>query len=164
MNLKKIRSEDLIFSNEIEDDRTNTYLTLNDYDWMNYNLSTRFKTEEMGVLEVEFEFFGFSTSQMNVKQTLNGKVHEITYEYPTDIFSKNLIKFLEKHIRYWNEEYAFNGEEEVIDFFNEVILVPRMMPIKTKVLPDYEINWNIKKESLELPKLEKNDIKLFNIK
>ena len=77
MNLKKIRSEDLIFSNEIEDDRTNTYLTLNDYDWMNYNLSTRFKTEEMGVLEVEFEFFGFSTSQMNVKQTLNGKVHEI---------------------------------------------------------------------------------------
>ena len=52
MNLKKIRSEDLIFSNEIEDDRTNTYLTLNDYDWMNYNLSTRFRTEDMGVLEV----------------------------------------------------------------------------------------------------------------
>lgn len=32
-----------------------------------------------------------------------------------------MIKFLEKHIRYWNEEYAFNGEEEVIDFFNEVL-------------------------------------------
>lgn len=82
MNLKKIRSEDLVFSNEIEDDRTNTYLTLNDYDWMNYNLSTRFKTEEMGVLEIEFEYFGIVTSQMNVKQTLNGKVYEITYEYP----------------------------------------------------------------------------------
>lgn len=67
MNLNKIRSEDLIFSNEIEDDRTNTYLTLNDYDWMNYNLSTRFRTEEMGVLEVEFEFCGFSTSQMKCK-------------------------------------------------------------------------------------------------
>ena len=58
---------------------------------------------------------------MNVKQTLNGKAYEITYEYPTDIFSKNLIKFLEKHIRHWNEKYAFNGEEEVIDFFNEVL-------------------------------------------
>jgi len=116
MNLKKIRSEDLVFSNEIEDDRTNTYLTLNDY-----NLSTRFKTEEMGVLEIEFEYFGIVTSQMNVKQTLNGKVYEITYEYPTDIFSKNLIKFLEKHIRHWNEKYTFNGEEEVIDFFNEVL-------------------------------------------
>ena len=121
MNLKKIRSEDLIFSNEIEDDRTNTYLTLNDYDWMNYNLSTCFKTEEMGVLEVEFEYFGIVTSQMNVKQTLNGKTYEITYEYPTDIFSKNLVKFLEKHISHWNEKYAFNGEEEVIDFFNEVL-------------------------------------------
>ena len=121
MNLKKIRSEDLIFSNEIEDDRTNTYLTLNDYDWMNYNLSTRFKTEEMGVLEVEFEYFGIVTSQMNVKQILNGKAYEITYEYPTDVFSKNLIKFLEKHIRHWNKKYAFNGEEEVIDFFNEVL-------------------------------------------
>ena len=32
-----------------------------------------------------------------------------------------MIKFLEKHIRYWNEKYAFNGEEEVIDFFNEVL-------------------------------------------
>lgn len=121
MNLKKIRSEDLIFTNEIEDDRTNTYLTLNDYDWMNYNLSTRFRTEEMGVLEVEFEYFGVITSQMNVKQTLNGKVHEITYEYPTDIFSKNLIRFLEDHIKSWSEKYAFNGEEEVIDFFNEVL-------------------------------------------
>lgn len=121
MNLKKIRSDDLIFSNEIEDDRTNTYLTLNDYDWMNYNLSTRFRTEDMGVLEVEFKFFGFSTSQMNVKQTLNGKVQEITYKYPTDIFGKNLIKFLEKYIRSWNDKSAFNGEEEVIDFFNEVL-------------------------------------------
>ena len=136
MNLKKIRSEDLIFSNEIEDDRTNTYLTLNDYDWMNYNLSTRFKTEEMGVLEVEFEFFGFSTSQMNVKQTLNGKVYEITYEYPTDIFSKNLIKFLEKHISYWNEKYAFNGEEEVIDFEIEKNQIKSVITPRRKIETD----------------------------
>ena len=91
MNLKKIRSEDLVFSNEIEDDRTNTYLTLNDYDWMNYNLSTRFKTEEMGVLEIEFEYFGIVTSQMNVKQTLNGKVYEIFTENICWIFICNFI-------------------------------------------------------------------------
>lgn len=121
MSLNKIRSEDLIFTNEIEDDRTNTYLTLDDYDWMHYRLCTRFKTEEMGVLDVEFEYLGIVSSRMNIKQTLNGEIHEITYEYPTDIFSKNLIRFLEKHIRFWNEKYAFNGEEEVIDFFNEVI-------------------------------------------
>lgn len=121
MNLKKIKSEDLIFGNEIEDDRINTYITLDDYDWMCYKLSTSFKTEEMGVLEVEFEYFGTITSYMSVIQTLNNKIYKITYEYPTDIFSKNLIKFLEKHIRCWNEKYVFNGEEEVIDFFNEVL-------------------------------------------
>ena len=121
MNLKKIRSEDLIFSNEIEDDRTNTYLKLDDYDWMGYILSTRFKTEDMGVLEVEFKYLGMVTSDMRVKQTLNGEVQEVTYEYPTEIFSKHLIKFLEKHITSWNEIYAFNGEKEVIDFFNEVL-------------------------------------------
>lgn len=116
-----IKSEDLIFANEIEDDRTNTYLTLNDYDWMDYRLHTIFKTKEMGILDVEFKYFGMSTSIMNVKQTLNNEVYEMTYEYSTDIFSKNLIRFLEKHIKFWNEEYAFNGEEEVIDFFNEVL-------------------------------------------
>lgn len=121
MNLNKIRSEDLIFSNEIDDNGTNTYMVLDDYDWMHYRLRTRFKTEEMGVLDVEFEYFGAIFSRMNVKQTLNGRVHEFVYEYPTDIFSKNLIRFLEKHIKSWNEKYAFNGEEEVIDFFNEVI-------------------------------------------
>ena len=44
--LKKIKKEDLIFSGEIKDDRANTYLRLNDYDWMNYVLETTFKTEE----------------------------------------------------------------------------------------------------------------------
>lgn len=123
MNLNKIRSEDLIFTDEIKEDRINTYLILdnNDYDWMHYRLGTLFKTEEMGLLDVEFEYFGMAFSRMNVKQALNGKVHEFIYEYPTYIFSKNLIRFLEKHIKSWNEKYAFNGEEEVIDFFNEVI-------------------------------------------
>lgn len=121
MNLKIIKSEDLLFSNEIEDDRTNTYLNLYDYDWMDYCLTTRFKTEEMGVLDVKFEYFGMTTSHMEVKQTLNDTVDEIIYEYSSDIFRKYLIRFLEKHIKFWDEKYAFNGEKEVIDFFNEVI-------------------------------------------
>lgn len=121
MNLKKIKSEDLIFSNEIEDDRTNTYLNLYDYDWMDYSLATRFKTEDMGVLNVKFIYFGMVTSAMEVEQVINGMTEKVTYEYSTDIFKKHIIKFLEKHIRFWNEKYAFNGEEEVIEFFNDVL-------------------------------------------
>ena len=56
-----------------------------------------------------------------VEQALNDKTETVIYEYPTDIFQKHIVKFMEKHIRYWNEKYAFNGEEEVIEFFNEVI-------------------------------------------
>ena len=121
MNLKKINSENLIFTNGIKDDRTNTYVNLYDYDWMTYRISTRFKTEEMGVLNVKFEYFGMITSTMEVEQVFNDATDKVTYEYSTDIFQKHLVKFLEKHICSWNEQYAFNGEEEVIDFFNDVI-------------------------------------------
>lgn len=95
MNLKKIRSEDLIFSNEIEDDRTNTYLTLNDYDWMNYNLSTRFKTEEREV-EVRYGQKEIQTHMIPVsietvfeklkpvckqKYLVNGREYKKEYEF-----------------------------------------------------------------------------------
>ena len=121
MKLKKINSEDLIFSYEIEDDRTNTYLNLHDYDWMDYSLSTRFKTEDMGVLNVKFNYFGINISTMEVEQTLNGVIEKVTYEYSTNIFKKYIIRFLKKHISFWDSKYAFNGEEDVIDFFNEVL-------------------------------------------
>lgn len=121
MNLKKINSEDLIFTNEIEDDRINTYLNLHDYDWMDYSLTTRFKTEDMGVLNVKFNYCGFAISFMEVEQTLNETIEKVTYEYSTDIFKKYIVKFLKKHILSWDSKFAFNGEEEVIEFFNDVL-------------------------------------------
>ena len=111
----------MIFSGDIEDDRTNTYLHLYDYDWMDYNLSTRFKTETLGVLNVKFSYFGMTTSTMEVEQNLGGNIEKITYEYSTDIFEKHIVKFLNKHISFWSSKYAFNGEEEVLEFFNDVI-------------------------------------------
>lgn len=121
MKLEKICNEDLIFSMDIEDDRTNTYLQLNDYDWMDYNLTTRFKTEKMGVLDVKFMYYGTNLSAMEVEQTL-GDIHQkIRYKYPTELFKIYITKFLEKHIKFWDEKYAFNGEEIVISFFNDVV-------------------------------------------
>lgn len=121
MYLEKINSNDLIFSGDIEDDRTNTYLHLYDYDWMDYNLITRFKTEALGVLNVKFSYFGMTTSTMEVEQNLDGNVEKIIYEYSSDIFKNHIIKFLNKHIASWGNKYAFNGEEEVIEFFNDII-------------------------------------------
>lgn len=132
MFLKPIKSEDLIFSNELEDDRTNTYLHLFDYDWMQYTLITRFKTEEMGVLNVKFEYFGSTRSVMEVEQTLNDFHRTIVYEYSTDIFEKHIIEFLKNHIRSWDSTYAFNGEQEVVDFFNDVIVNSKVIKEELK--------------------------------
>lgn len=121
MELEQITAEELIFSGNIEDDRTNTYLQLNDYDWMSYKLSTRFKTEKQGVLNIEFEYFGTNRSLMKVSQILNDDKKQFEISYDTDIFIKYLKKFLENHIKQWNDKYAFNGEDIVLEFYNEVI-------------------------------------------
>lgn len=119
--LTKIEEKDLIFTNEIEDDRTNTFLTLNDYDWMDYQLKTRFKTENLGILDVIFNYFGLTTSVMIVKQRIDDKEREYLFEYDTEIFKKYLIKFLNLHIESWNSTFAFYGGDIVLEFYNEVI-------------------------------------------
>lgn len=121
MSLSKIKSEDLIFNYQTGDTGTNTSLVLEDYDWMDYSLSTSFNTKEQGLLNVKFNYFGLVTSIMEVKQTLNNSIKKITYEYSTDIFQKHILKFLKKHIHSWDSSYGFDGEEEVINFFNDVI-------------------------------------------
>ena len=133
--LKRIIAEDLLFTNEIEDDRTNTFLTLNDYDWMSYILKTAFRTIEQGILKITFSYNGFNLSTMDVEQftpTLEMfetnkfdekemEKKEYHYSYDTSIFQKYIIEFLKKHISMWDDKYAFNGEEFVIDFYNEVL-------------------------------------------
>ena len=119
--LEKIKEKELLFSGDIEDDRTNTYLHLLDYDWMNYILETRFKTEKQGVLDIKFEYCGITTSHMQVTQTINGKTKEYTINYPTSIFEKYIKKYLRRHIRQWNDRYAFYGGDIVLAFYNSVI-------------------------------------------
>lgn len=121
MELGIIQKNDLQFSAQAEDDRTNTVLTLDDYDWMNYTLTTKFKTQKYGVLDVSFNYSGATTSFMEVVQNFNDVTEQKTFEYPTDIFIKHIVKFLKNHIESWNSKYAFNGENEVLLFYNDVI-------------------------------------------
>jgi hypothetical protein len=121
MELGIIKAEDLEFSGAIEDDRTNAYVILNDYDWMNYTLSTKFKTKKYGILQVTFNYFGANFSTMDVIQTKNDKLKEYHFSYSTDIFKKYIIIFLSHHIAAWDLNYAFNGEDDVLAFYNDVI-------------------------------------------
>ena len=121
MELKKIDANKLIFSGLPMDDRTNTYLSLEDYDWMTYVLQTQFKTEKMGILRVKFEFLGVTSSTMTVEQTYKGIVQEYQYEFLSDIFQKYIVRYLKKQINCWETVEVFNGEDEVVEFYNEVI-------------------------------------------
>lgn len=44
-----------------------------------------------------------------------------------------------------------------------VILFPRIYPIKTKLLPDYQIDWKFSNEKVALKEVENKEIKIFNL-
>lgn len=54
-------------------------------------------------------------------------------------------------------------ELKVMKTFEAIVLIPRMMPYKTKLLPDYKINWNLEKKELSLPIRKENKINIYNL-
>ena len=58
---------------------------------------------------------------MTVKQTKDDKVTVYEFSYPTSLFQKHITAYLTAHIAAWSDTYAFNGEDYVIPFFNEVL-------------------------------------------
>ena len=55
-------------------------------------------------------------------------------------------------------------ELKVMKAFEAIVLIPRMMPYRTKLLPDYKINWNLEEKELPLPTNTQKDIKIFKLK
>ena len=116
----KINLEDLdLTGNNFCDGDFISELKLSDYDWMNYILEATFKTKKGDIFNIKFDYFGSTTSLMIVK--ILNKDLDFSYEYPTDIFKDNIVKYMRKHIDSWNSGYAFFGAEEVLNFYNEVI-------------------------------------------
>lgn len=52
-------------------------------------------------------------------------------------------------------------ELKVMSQFEAIILMPRMMPFKTKLLPDYKITWNIEEKESIIPPRKENNIKIY---
>ena len=55
-------------------------------------------------------------------------------------------------------------EIKLLNVFEAIVLMPRILPIKTKLLPDYQIPWELKDTIKEQPKRVNKDYKLFEIK
>jgi len=54
-------------------------------------------------------------------------------------------------------------ELKVMKTFEAIVLMPRMMPYKTKLLPDYKINWNLEEKKLSIPERKKTKINIYDI-
>lgn len=54
-------------------------------------------------------------------------------------------------------------ELKVMKVFEAIVLIPRMMPYKTTLLPDYKINWQLEQKELPLPKREDKSIKIYQL-
>lgn len=76
------------------------------------------------------------------------------------------IQTLEEISRYCgdnNNKPLITVEElKSLSYFESVVLMVRMMPIKTNILPDYKINWGYEEKISELTKREEKEIKLYN--
>lgn len=55
-------------------------------------------------------------------------------------------------------------ELKLLQIFEAIVIMPRLLPIKTKLIPDYRIPWNIDKIEKELPPRKINEFKVFDIK
>ena len=112
-------------------DEFETELMLSDYDWMEYILSAHLPTKAYGGMDIQFEYDGAVFSIMIVK--VRNEVYVLKFN--ADIFEEHIIKFLQKQIRSWGEPNAFDGTEEVVNFYNAVLAAP-----DTHLFPEREFN------------------------
>ena len=54
-------------------------------------------------------------------------------------------------------------ELKIMKIFEAIVLVPRMMPYKTTLVPDYKINWNLETKNVTLEEGKRDKIKIFNL-
>ena len=54
-------------------------------------------------------------------------------------------------------------ELKTLDNFEAIILIPRIAPIRTKLLPDYEIKWDFETKPVELKEIENKELNIFSL-
>ncbi len=55
-------------------------------------------------------------------------------------------------------------ELKIMKQFEAIVFIPRTMPFRTKLLPDYEIDWKFDKKSKSMPKRDDYKINIYDVK
>lgn len=98
-----------------------TTVELDDYDWMNYKLKAWLPTKAYGDIVIDFVYNGTSPCTMIIET----KKKKYRFYFAIELFQEHIIKFLQKHIKHWDDKYAFSGKEEAVNFYNAVITHPK---------------------------------------
>jgi len=56
------------------------------------------------------------------------------------------------------------AEIKTLKTFEAIVLIQRIMPIKTKLLPDYQIKWNFTVKEKEMPLIISQSVSIFDVK
>ena len=54
-------------------------------------------------------------------------------------------------------------ELKTLKVFEAIVLIPRVMPFKTILIPDFKINWNLEEKELVIPERKQNEIKIYKL-
>ena len=55
-------------------------------------------------------------------------------------------------------------ELKLLNTFEAIVLIPRINPIRTKLLPDYKIDWKFSEEKVPMQEFKNKTVKAFCIK
>lgn len=96
-------------------------------------------------------------------ETLKQCFQNIIYLISSDIKTlEEISKMCGNVLEDGNEKPLISSEElKHLNFFEAIVLVLRAMPIRTKLLPDYKIDWNYESNDKEIPERKINDVEIF---
>ena len=55
-------------------------------------------------------------------------------------------------------------ELKLLNMFEAIVIMPRINPVRTKLLPNYKISWGFSDEPVEMKKITKKEISVYEIK
>ncbi len=119
--------------------------------------NVRFNIYLKSFLELD-NLYGKDTAEL-IKMTFGNIIYLLANDIETLQQISKLCGRLDENTRLISEE-----ELKTMGYFEAIIIAPRMYPIKTKLLPDYQIDWQFEKEPVEQPNLEYTNVELYTIK
>ena len=64
-------------------------------------------------------------------------------------------------MKMFKEPLISMAELKTLKVFEAIVLTTRMLPLKTKLLPDYKINWGYEIEQADIPERKNEEVHIY---